>query len=218
MMGKLSQREVFLLFGALIGFSLVLFLVGIWIGMNYSAPPEPVEAAQAPPTDEKIQEQTAFYDELVDGKKPGAAAETSDADSGAATSTAAEPTQPPSEGPRKSEDDKPTPAAPRRQPAKKPEQASAGKPASSPAAAESGARYAYTVQIGATKSEAVGKRLSNQLKQKGYEAILVEPGVAGDGFYHVSVGEFAAESEAKTLEARLKADGFRTFIKRVRFR
>jgi len=70
----------------------------------------------------------------------------------------------------------------------------------------------YTVQVGAFKSATDARQLRLRLEGKGYSSILREPSQT-ESFYRVWVGDFSTEEAAKEMERELRQDGFLTYIK-----
>ena len=78
-------------------------------------------------------------------------------------------------------------------------------------------RVIHTVQVAAlSKEEDVGQILI-RLEAKNYSGRVQPPGGGKDHYYRVLVGEFATLEETKQMEARLREDGFPTFIKKIGF-
>ncbi|MEE8587649.1 MAG: SPOR domain-containing protein [Acidobacteriota bacterium] len=204
-MGRLNPRETFLLFGAMLGFSLLMFAGGIYVGQAYyvEAGPVATESVESPQA-EDVKAQLEFYDELMDDSRakaqPGKTPET------AKPGTRDETARQPNAG---QEQDDPAPA-----PAPAPDtQAESTASSSLLPKIEVG----YTVQVGAVKSRPDAEAIIEKLEKSGYSGIVVDPEEGGDRYFRVWVGQFATRPEAKKLDERLKADQFKTWVKRVRF-
>ncbi len=192
-MGRLNPRETFMLFAAMVGFSLIMFAGGIYVGKTYYVEAQPVaaEGIDSPPA-EDVKAQLGFYDELLD-----------DSRSKAQPATTAETARPPGAGQQQSEQAPPSGAQP--EPTE----------SSSPAIAK--IEVGYTVQVGAVNSRQDADKVIEKLQQSGYSGMVAEPEEGGDRLFRVWVGQFATRPEAVKLEERLKADQFPTYVKRVRF-
>ncbi|MBU5294104.1 N-acetylmuramoyl-L-alanine amidase, partial [Anaerosalibacter bizertensis] len=68
----------------------------------------------------------------------------------------------------------------------------------------------YRVQTGAFSQRENAQNLVDELKAKGYEAMIVEKG----GIYKVQVGAFSQRGNADKLAEQLKADGFEAIVVR----
>lgn len=62
----------------------------------------------------------------------------------------------------------------------------------------------WAVQVNATKDAGTARRLIFQLRQKGYQAYLVEVRLRGETWYRVRVGRFATMAQATSMVVRLK--------------
>ena len=191
-MGRLNPRETFMLYAAMVGFSLLMFAGGIFVGKTYyvEAGPVATESVESPQA-EDVKAQLDFYDELMDDSRakaqPGKGAETA---------------QQPNAGQEQSD---PAPA-----------------PDSQPESTASSSvlpkiEVGYTVQVGAVDGRQLAEAIIQKLEKSGYSATVVDPEEGGDRFFRVWVGQFATRPEAAKLEERLKADQFKTWVKRVRF-
>lgn len=66
----------------------------------------------------------------------------------------------------------------------------------------------YKVQVGAFSIKSNADNLANELKSKGYDAIVIYQG----GYYKVQVGAFKVRSNAEALANELKAQGYDVII------
>ena len=72
----------------------------------------------------------------------------------------------------------------------------------------------HTVQIGAVRTEAEGRKLLGRLGARGHRGRIVPPSTSG-GFYRVWVGKFESETAAHEMEENLKSDGFSTYLRQA---
>jgi len=71
----------------------------------------------------------------------------------------------------------------------------------------------YTVQVGAFLNRSRADRLSQELRDKGEYAFIVETTDANQSvFYRVRVGKFSRLSDAKTLKQKMSRQGYPTYI------
>ncbi len=68
--------------------------------------------------------------------------------------------------------------------------------------------FYYCVQVGAFSSEQNARRLSGELKKRGYESEVSEGVMQGKTFYRVRVGRFNSRAEAEGELKRLRQEGF----------
>nr|WP_276537007.1 peptidoglycan-binding protein [Anaerosalibacter massiliensis] len=66
----------------------------------------------------------------------------------------------------------------------------------------------YRVQTGAFSNKGNAQKLVNELKSKGYDAIIVKDG----GLYKVQTGAFSKRGSGDNLVAQLKKDGFEAIV------
>jgi cell division protein FtsN len=70
----------------------------------------------------------------------------------------------------------------------------------------------FTIQVGAFKDRAAAELVMNQLKAKGYAALVVAP-AAADGLFNVRVGSYQARGDAERVQVRLRdEEKFKPFI------
>lgn len=77
-------------------------------------------------------------------------------------------------------------------------------------------REAFSIQVGALKTEEEATKVILRLKSRGYTGILEKPLSRRDPFYRVRVGNYASRDEAARAETLLKDEGFLTFIKKIK--
>ena len=82
------------------------------------------------------------------------------------------------------------------------------------ASAPDGPSY-FTVQVGAFSDIRAVNQLVLRLGAKGYPQRVIEPGEQGNQAYLIWVDSFDSRAGAASIEERLKADGFATFVKQV---
>jgi len=70
----------------------------------------------------------------------------------------------------------------------------------------------YYVQAGYFKSRDNAVKLTEKLKQAGYDSYLSAQVKAGLTFYRVKVGRFKTKPEAEVISRRLKTDGYKTKV------
>jgi cell division septation protein DedD len=74
----------------------------------------------------------------------------------------------------------------------------------------------YTIQIGAHSTEEEARQLLMRLESKDFSGQINRPsGSEEPKYFRVWVGEFVSMEAAQPVEARLKAAGFYTYIRRV---
>ncbi len=73
----------------------------------------------------------------------------------------------------------------------------------------------YTIQVGAFSTQASAKRTLSQLSAKGYSGRIEQPETGKDGYYYVWAGQFTSSAQALPTQAKLRTDGFETYIKKV---
>lgn len=70
----------------------------------------------------------------------------------------------------------------------------------------------YYIQAGYFKSKYNAEKLTEKLKQAGYDSYMSVQSKAGFFFYRVKVGRFKSKSEAEIVARKLKADGYKTKV------
>ena len=74
----------------------------------------------------------------------------------------------------------------------------------------------YTIQVAAHTNEEDARQTLLRLEAKGFAARIQPPTPAlGDRFYRVWVGEFDTPEQARAEEARVKAAGFLTYVRKT---
>ena len=73
----------------------------------------------------------------------------------------------------------------------------------------------FTVQIGAFARSDAALGLTFRLKEKGYEAVLVEP-EGEQVHYLVWIGQYETAEAASPTQERLRSEGFETYVKRTK--
>jgi cell division septation protein DedD len=209
---QLNGKQLVFLFMAATVVSVVIFLLGVFVGRGVRAerstvadnsttavPAADTSPAPAPAT------ATAAPAPPPAGSDPTAAAPPKEAAEDLSYFNRLEKSNPPAE---KLKPVKPAPASPPAKAAAPAEQAAAGG-ASEP----SGSGYA--VQIAAlnvrSDAEAIARRLSN----KGYAAYVVSPPDGTPSVYRVRVGKFPTKREAESIAAKLqKEEQFKPWVTR----
>ena len=70
----------------------------------------------------------------------------------------------------------------------------------------------YYVQAGYFKSKDNAQKLTERLKQKGYDSYVSAQIKSGRTYYRVKVGRFKSKGEAQILASKLKDDGYKTKV------
>ncbi len=191
-----KQSGTFALYGTILVCALVFFLLGVYVGSRMASDrPRPAAASTAQQPVDDPRPQLDFYEELMprEGDPQGTGEATSEDASGPAPQEPADAQQPD------------TPAV------ETPVEGAASEPSPAPAPGPD----VYTIQVAAFKTAPEARQVLIRLQAKGYDAKLVEPTQADPQFYRVWVGGFDRRAEATKLEARLKADDFPTYLKKV---
>jgi cell division protein FtsN len=79
------------------------------------------------------------------------------------------------------------------------------KPATSPAAKKDLSASTWSVQISATKDQSAAQLLQNKLKNKGFDAFIVEAEINSAQWYRVRVGRFSTNQEAEKARQDLQS-------------
>lgn len=204
MSAKLSIKESFVLYGLLLATALSFFILGVFVGKNYTRPaPALSQAATEQQSDKEVKPELDFYKQLVKQKKP----ETSEDKK--AESGMKEPAQQQSAKTNPPKDSSAPPVAVVTSKPAVPGQTSAD--SSSPSVEGAGA---YTIQVCAVKGREDAQQIMLRLESKGYTGKLVAPG-PGDEYFRIWVGRFSKPEQAKDLEGRLKEDGFPTYLRKL---
>ena len=85
--------------------------------------------------------------------------------------------------------------------------------ASAPVQEPSNRRIFRTVQVAVVPQEKDARQILIRLEAKNYSGRVQPPQEGKDRYYRVLVGEFTTLEEARQMQARLKEDGFPTFIR-----
>jgi cell division septation protein DedD len=169
----LSSRQSFTLYGIVLGFVFLFYVLGLLIGKNYFVARE--SSAEKPPISDgplpDVKSQLDFYQQLI---VPSPSAE---------------------EVP---------PFTPDKNPA------ASQKPTSQP----TDTVEMYTIQVGALSREEDARQILIRLEAKNYVGRIQRPQGSNDPYYRVLVEEFSTLEKTRQMKARLKEDGFPTFIKK----
>jgi len=197
--GKLTPKESFTLFGVFIAAAFALFLLGLYWGKGQATGPgqeittQPVGSVlPAPPTDHAGTRLDLTNKETI----PAVTDEQAPA--------------PPSSSPAAS------PEVTEVKPAMTPRTPSADRPVNASVSASSPGKEAFSIQVGALKTEEEARKVIVRLQARGYTGILDKPVSRRDAFYRVRVGSYSTREEALRAEALLKDEGFLTFIKKIK--
>lgn len=68
------------------------------------------------------------------------------------------------------------------------------------------------LQVAAVSQKAEAERLSKELRRLGFSSVIVPP--KSDRLYRVQVGPFATQELASAAQERLKAQGYKTIVRR----
>lgn len=186
MKARLNPGESFGLYGIILGFVFLFYVLGLFVGKNYfveaRGSSENVPVSHVPVPD--LKSQLTFYDQVMDPSQPAPspaqAPPLSEESSGASSEESA--------GAGESLQDQ-EPLAP---------------------------FEIYTIQVAAMKKESEARQMMLRLEAKNYSGRLQPPEAGQDGYYRVLVGEFATQGEAQEMERRLKEESFPTFIKKIK--
>ena len=182
-MTKLSSKQALTLYGLVVTFVFVAFVLGLLIGTGSV---ERVDVRPADSSYEPVEDLDApldFYDELskpVEDSKRNEPVVILEGGSQATKEPAAT---------RESEE-----AAP----------------------VEESGEEQFTIQVGAHSTREEADQLLLRLGTKDFEGRIREPDtVNGKTYYRVWVGEFSSIAEAEKTAARLKEEGFHTYIRKT---
>ena len=210
---QLNGKQLVFLFMAATVVSVVIFLLGVFVGRGVRA--ERGTVADTATSSSAVAEtspapQPAPAVSLPAGSDPTTAAPPKEAAEDLSYFKRLDKATPPAEklkpAPRKEKEERPAPAAP---------PPAAAPPPPAPASAGEPSGQGYTVQIAAlnvrSDAEAIAKRLSN----KGYAAYVVAPPDGTPAVYRVRVGRFPTKREADTVAAKLqKEEQFKPWVTR----
>jgi DedD protein len=204
---QLGKKQLVFLFMAAAVFSVVVFLMGVWVGREVRRPDGEIVSdvpmadnvspdAQQPPTQVAPDELDYTARLQTEGAK------TEPAKQPETTTRPIEPPTPVESGPPEPQVATPPPAA--AAPVKTPSQTPAAKAAAS----------TVVLQVGAFGTQGPADTLMNRLKRKGYEAyVFVAP--TGQTRFKVRVGPFANRAEADRASARLtREEGLSPLVQR----
>lgn len=202
---QLGKKQLVFLFMAAAVFSVVVFLIGVWVGRDVRRTDTEI-AADVPTADvspDTPQPPTQVAPNELDYT---ARLQTDSAKAGQPKAEeAAKPIEPPT--PVESGPPEPVPAAKAAAPAAKtpaaktPPQTAAATADANPAPASGG----VLLQVGAFGAQGPADTLANRLKKKGYAA-FVFTAPSGRTPFRVRVGPFADRAEAARVSARLKKE------------
>jgi len=209
---KLTPRESFVLYGAFIALGFGLFVLGLYWGKGQTAnlsqeiTTEQVAAAVRPvdtPT-RTVAPQGRL--EVPPGQAGSLAAKESESVASRQTQTAAKPLSVEVKQDAPSRTVTPVPAA--QPPVVQPD---AVKTKSAPGTSKG----AFSIQVGALKTEEEARKVLSRLQFRGYTGILDQPASQKDPFFRVRVGSYETREAAERAEELLKKEGFLTFIKKM---
>jgi len=211
---QLNGKQLVFLFMAATVVSVVIFLLGVFVGRGVRTDRGTVSESTAPTTSvaetsPTPQPATAVPAPPPAGSDPTAAAPPKEAAEDLSYFKRLDKSNQPQEKLKAApKEEKPAPAPP---------PAAAAPPArtSTPASAGEPAGQGWTVQIAAVNvksdAEAIAKRLSN----KGYSAYVVAPPDGTPAVYRVRVGKFPTKREADSVSAKLqKEEQFKPWVTR----
>ncbi len=185
----LTIGQSFALYGIVLAFVFLFFLLGLTIGHNASEELHPqaeaVKLPTAPVPD--VQSDLDFYQRIMAPAK-------------GEEEPAPPKATPPAKPPEMVIESDPVDA-----PAVSP-------PAKAKANRDSGP-ITYTIQVGALATEQDARALLTRLEGRGFSGILKRPQAGGDQYFRVWVGEFRTSEDAEVTAKRLKAQGFLTYVR-----
>ncbi len=206
MADRFAPKEAIGLYSVVLGGSLVFFVLGVYVGKQFRSPsflpPDPIAAETGGETPE-----LELYETLVP-QDPATAPETQAEE---ATPIDSKPDQE-SAPPEPRTEPATTPARPDRAPARSDPPAAASPDTRQPTPLP--ASY-FTVQVAALASREEASQIVLRLEANDYPSQVVQPEL-GNRFFRVWVGEAMTRAEADRLAARLRGDGFHTYVKPVR--
>jgi cell division septation protein DedD len=180
-----SSRQVFALYGLVLAFVFVSFLLGLLVGRGSGEQPSVVPALPAYERMEDLETQLDFYDEL---SKP------SDEGSNALKARDIEEILP--------EKAEPLPAL------------ETEVVVDTPSTTGGTVKYTIQVAAHSTEDEAQQMLIRLRANNFGGR-IQRPDVTRGDDYYRVWIGEFASTEEARSLVTELKAQGFHTYIRKI---
>lgn len=198
MKGKLTPKESFVLYGACIAVAFALFLLGLhWgkghaTGLTQEITTQPVApAASSVP---RTQVQTRL--DLANRETPPVISDQS------TPTPSSSPAAAPASQEARASVTSTEPAVPA--------------PGKDPGSMSSPGKEAFSIQVGALKTEEEARKVIVRLESRGYTGILDKPTSEKDPFYRVRVGNYATREEALRAEELLKGEGFLTFVKKTK--
>lgn len=222
---QLGKKQLVFLFMAAAVFSVVVFLIGVWVGRDVKRPQEELAADTAAEITPDPVATGAAAAAAPQTPQPPTQVASNELDYTARLQTgnakpdepqkAAEPPTPPAERgdlPKDAEpkpaDTKPVKPEPKKADTKTPEKATAPKDAPKEAtkdAAKAPAPGTFTLQVGAFGTKKPADTLVAKLKKKGYEAYIVTS-PSGPTKFKVRVGPYPNRAEADAAAEKLKKE------------